>query len=268
MTYFGDESRAAAKDLGLKGFWMGYFGFRAAPLGAVAAGVVEAVFANFARPMVARAVPDVWQHSAPLALVAARHRAAAATLCRVDASGDDRVTEAVGLLEPMIADADPIGRPLFAANQALHEDLEGRAQLWQLCTSLREHRGDGHVMALATAELDGCEAHVLHRAESNTPVELLRDNRGWTADEWDDAQERLARRGVVDRDGRLTAAGRQLRWDIEATTDRLAGSLLRDRPESDIARVTSLLEVIAAPVLDADLIPFPNPMGLPRWRTP
>ncbi|NOX29295.1 MAG: hypothetical protein GXP35_04490 [Actinobacteria bacterium] len=54
MTYFAPESRQAAKDVGLRGFWLGYFGFRAAPLGAVTAGVVEASFYNFAPSMVAR----------------------------------------------------------------------------------------------------------------------------------------------------------------------------------------------------------------------
>lgn len=40
VTYFAPESHAAAKAAGLKGFWMGYFGFRAAPLGAVSAGAL------------------------------------------------------------------------------------------------------------------------------------------------------------------------------------------------------------------------------------
>ncbi|MGY9071385.1 MAG: helix-turn-helix domain-containing protein [Acidimicrobiales bacterium] len=34
-------------------------------------------------------------------------------------------------------------------------------QLWQNCTSLREHRGDGHVAALTAAGIDGCQAHHL-----------------------------------------------------------------------------------------------------------
>ena len=44
VTYFADESRAAANSCGMKGFWMGYFGFRAAPLGAV--GADAAVFSG------------------------------------------------------------------------------------------------------------------------------------------------------------------------------------------------------------------------------
>ena len=46
VTYFAPESISAAKSAGLRGFWMGYFGFRAAPLGTVGAGVVESAFAQ------------------------------------------------------------------------------------------------------------------------------------------------------------------------------------------------------------------------------
>ena len=39
-TYFAPEARQAFKDAGLRGFWMGYFAGRAAPMGAVGPGVV------------------------------------------------------------------------------------------------------------------------------------------------------------------------------------------------------------------------------------
>ena len=38
VTYFSDESRQAFKDAGLRGFWMGYFAGRAAPMGPVGPG--------------------------------------------------------------------------------------------------------------------------------------------------------------------------------------------------------------------------------------
>ena len=37
VTYFSPESRAAFDALGFRGFWMGYFAGRSAPLGPVAA---------------------------------------------------------------------------------------------------------------------------------------------------------------------------------------------------------------------------------------
>lgn len=65
VAYFSPESREAPVRLGLKGFWMGYFACRAAPLGPVAAGVVEATFFNFHPDRVRRAIPDAWATASP-----------------------------------------------------------------------------------------------------------------------------------------------------------------------------------------------------------
>src|SRR5437660_1842811 len=72
VTYYAPERRAATDALGLKGGWMSYFGCRAAPLGAVDAPVVTALFFNFSPTMVARAIPDLWQYATPAALLDAR----------------------------------------------------------------------------------------------------------------------------------------------------------------------------------------------------
>ncbi|WP_285774093.1 hypothetical protein [Microtetraspora sp. NBRC 13810] len=93
--------------------------------------------------------------------------------------------------------------------------------LWQACTVLREHRGDGHLAALLTAGLDGCEALVSFAAVSAAP-EANFAGRGWTGQQWAEARERLAERGLVDAEGRATDRGRALRDDVERTTDRLA----------------------------------------------
>ncbi len=44
VTYFGEESVEAGRRAQLTGFWMGYFGFRAAPMGRVPGAVVDATF--------------------------------------------------------------------------------------------------------------------------------------------------------------------------------------------------------------------------------
>ena len=72
VVYFAPEVRAATDALGLKGGWMSYFGCRAAPLGAVPAAVVTAVFHGFHPDMVARAIPDAWAYASPDQLLAAR----------------------------------------------------------------------------------------------------------------------------------------------------------------------------------------------------
>src|SRR3954462_7201263 len=65
VVYFAPEARDAYAGLGLKGFWMGYFASRAAPLGPVPAPVVEAMFFGFSPNMVRRALPDAWSVAPP-----------------------------------------------------------------------------------------------------------------------------------------------------------------------------------------------------------
>ena len=65
VVYFAPETRDVCTAIGLKGFWMGYFAGRAAPMGPVTPAVVHATFFNFAPGMVARAIPDAWAIAAP-----------------------------------------------------------------------------------------------------------------------------------------------------------------------------------------------------------
>ena len=83
VTYFSPEPSEAHAAVGLRGFWMGYFGTRAAPLGAVAPGVVEATFFNFAPWKVRKAIPDAWTFAAPGTILEARRAGAAAALRRL-----------------------------------------------------------------------------------------------------------------------------------------------------------------------------------------
>lgn len=263
VTYFGEETPQATAALGVPGFWMSYFGLRAAPMGAVSSGVVEATFFNFAPQFVRRWVPEVWQVSPPGVLLVTRSQAAAATLQRVaDGLGD--ATSANATLQSVVDRCVSAGRPLFAANRDLPLPDDPVGALWQLCTSLREHRGDGHVAALTAEGIDGLEAHVLITAESGgDPLDLQR-TRGWSADDWAQAADRLSARGLVDRSSRLTDAGRHLRADIESTTDRLALAPLLDLNADDRCRLLDVLSPAAASVAASGVIRYPNPIGLPR----
>ena len=72
----------------------------------------------------------------------------------------------------------------------------GLGEAWQACTTLREHRGDGHVAALVVHGVGGLDAHLLAAGTKAVPVEVLRDNRGWSEEEWDERHGR-ARRAVA-----------------------------------------------------------------------
>ncbi|WP_344604138.1 SCO6745 family protein [Streptomyces glaucus] len=267
VTYFAPESREAGRAVGLRGFWTGYFAARAAPLGAVEAGVVEAVFFNFHPAMVRRAIPGAWGVAAPEAVLRARVEAAAAALRRVAPSTADAAAKAVPLLERAIAGADGAGRPLFAANRGLPAPRDPVGALWQAVTALREHRGDGHVAVLTAEGLDGCEAHVLLAACEGVPAAILRNNRGWSEEDWQRAVHRLTARGLLESGGHPTVEGRGLRTHIEARTDALAVRPYQALTAAEAARLPGLLRPPADEVLASGVLPFPNPMGLPARRT-
>ena len=264
VTYFSEESRTAAKETGLKGFWMGYFGFRAAPMGEVSAGTVMAMFANFEPTMVERSVPDAWSFASPADLLATRS-ASAATALRSIISDIAETAALVGpALESVVDEADGEGRPLFEANRNLTLPEDPVERLWQLATTLREHRGDIHVQVLGANGLGACEAHQLHAAEHGTPIELLRDNRGWSEEIWDRSTASLRERGLLDENG-ITAEGLAVRSRIESSTDRLAGAPIRAALSAgEQSELLATLTPAAVAVADSGVIPFPNPMGLPH----
>ena len=265
VTYFADDSRAAAVACGMKGFWMGYFGFRAAPLGAVGADVVTDAFYNFAPRMVERAIPDAWSFATPESLVRARSRAAMAALRECCRSVDAGAAAVAALLRDVVASAaDDPTRPMYSANRAVALPDDPVAEVWQHCTTIREHRGDGHVTALRRARLHGCEPHVLVAADADVPTQLLRESRGWTEEEWADATDQLRERGLVDGDGAATDAGRDLRALVERATDAAARVLFAAAPAGAAGRLVEDLDAIAREVVASNVIPYPNPIGLPQ----
>jgi hypothetical protein len=263
VTYFGDETVEATRAAGMTGFWMGYFGFRAAPMGRVGSGVVEATFFNFAPGFVERWVPDVWQRATPESMIEARSAAGAATLTRLVPAIADVAVIVNADLEHAVERGGAAGRPLFAANRGVARPDDPVAALWQLCTTLREHRGDGHVAALTAMGLDGIEAHVMIALDHEHDPEDLQKTRGWTADDWAAAVERCRARALVDPIGKLTDAGRALRHDVEATTDRLATAPWTALSDGARDRLIATLGPAAEAVSQSGLIRYPNPIGLP-----
>ena len=263
MTYFAPESRAALADLGLRGFWMGYFAGRAAPLGPVGPGVVEATFFNFHPAMVRRAIPDAWTFTSPQAVIAARSGAAAAALRRHLPHADGVAAQLLPLLIKGIASAPAPGRPLFAANRDVAPIEDPVAGVWQAATTLREHRGDGHVAILTEAGLDGCQAHVLYAATEGIDPSVLADNRGWSADDWETAGRALMAQDLLASDGTPTEAGHDLHAAIEHRTDELATPPYPGLDAEDLTQVLRLAARLAGPVAASGEIPYPNPIGLP-----
>jgi hypothetical protein len=264
VTYFSPQARSAFERAGLRGFWRGYFAGRAAPLGPAGAAVVTASFFNFAPAFVARAIPGVWELISPADALTVRAAGAAEALGGLFAGLEAEAAAGADLLWRAVGDLDCPGRVLAAANVALPDPGDGPSQaaarLWQAATVAREHRGDGHFAALAAADIDGCEAVVLRcgldlRREDMQPV------RGWTDEQWDEAQARLAGRGLIGPDGRLTAAGLDAHAAVESATDRAAARPWARLGEQATAELAAVLTPLARAC--ATLMPFPSPIGVP-----
>ncbi|KUL50495.1 hypothetical protein ADL22_06990 [Streptomyces sp. NRRL F-4489] len=268
VCYFDPDCRALGRSLGLKGFWMGYFAARTAPLGAIEPAAATAVLGVFRADMVARALPAAWSVVSPTHVLDERGTRAARALRAIDPDLERSATALLPRLQRLVDDAPDTARPLFAANRALCDHADPVERLWQLTTALREFRGDAHLAVLADRELDGCEALVLTAAAGRVPRDTMREDRGWTEEEWAAAGDRLRARGLLDAHGGATPAGLRERTHIESETDRLAARLLRPLAPADADDLIGLLHPVVRRVLAADLLPFPNPIGLPRPDMP
>ncbi|MGF1595794.1 MAG: hypothetical protein ACFCVK_02525 [Acidimicrobiales bacterium] len=234
ITYYSREMGDPTVD-GYRGWWHAYFGCRPAPLGPVPAAVVTAVFYNFAPRMVARAVPGVWSIQSPEEALALRQRRVEAALTRIFGPGPGAtladhtldVGPAAVALRRAIEDCPAAGRPLYAAYTALPWPDDDLQALWHGSTLVREHRFDGHTLALGSAGVDGVACHVLMSGMGRGNRPTIQAIRGWNDDEWDGAEDELRSRGWLDADGELTERGRQARLDIETRTDELGREPVR-----------------------------------------
>ncbi|MGD9527470.1 SCO6745 family protein [Pseudonocardia sp.] len=263
-VYFAPDVGQAWRELGLKGFWMGYFASRSAALGRPGAQLVTALFHGFAPRMVERALPGAWDLATPQDVLATRARIATAALAP-HTGGDGsagRPDRLDGPLDGLLDRLDLAGRPLAAAHAALPRPGDPVTRLWHAATVLREYRGDGHVAALVAADVDGAAANVWHAA-GGLLVDSQRDFRGWTAAEWDAARAALHGRGWLAADGTLTAAGGRARDDVEHRTDLAAARALRPLSDGALADLLARLHPIAASVVAAGAVPYPNAMGVP-----
>ena len=264
VTYFAPEARAALDGLGYRGFWMGYFAARSAPLGMVPREVVAAIFYNFAPERVAKALPAAWQIAGPEAALRARQESAIAALRRYGLGSDENVRVAAELAGRAAREAPLDGRPLFAANLALPWPDDPLTALWHATTLLREQRGDAHVAVLAAAGISGRESNVLHAAAGGVPRDYIARTRDYDEAAWRHHEQRLTERGLLNDDGSLSAAGRQLKDHIEATTDALGLSALEALGDGEVETLFRALTPITRAVVAGGDVPVLTPMTLRR----
>lgn len=243
VVYFAPEPQALYAKLRLRGYWRGYFASRAAALGPVGPELVTALFGGFAPAMVARALPEVWALASPEQVGQARLAGAILALRRLLGNEHEISVSAAAALTGRCVAALPLpGRPMAAAQAGLPRPEEPLAALWHDCTVLREHRGDGHLAAVAVAGLVWPEPHLL---QGRAVDPRQQEHRGWDDRSWQEAADRVR--------------GRDLR-EIETVTDRLAAPAYDVLDDTERRDLVELLEPLAR-ATSAEL-PYPNAMGL------
>jgi hypothetical protein len=256
ISYFAPETLAAFTAAGVPRYWHAYLGYRSAPMGRVPAAVVVACFYNFSPRRVNPAIPSIWEHISPQEAIAIRDRSVDRALRRVLGDGviGTDVMTAATLTRAAVEGCDMVGRPLFAAHTELPWPDEPHMQLHHACTLWREHRGDSHNIALAAAEVDGIECHVLLAGTGVTNGRVIEKLRGWSDEEWSAARRRLVDRGLIDEAGLCTDGGRDLRAAIEAHTDRLALEPLRRLGDDGARELIDALDPIVTRLVDTGAV--------------
>ncbi|MCF6391093.1 hypothetical protein L2K20_29400 [Mycobacterium sp. MBM] len=263
VSYFYPQFATTMAEAGLTGWWNGYFAGRAAALGATPPHVVTALFFGFSPAMVANAIPKIWTRITPDDAVRARFTAAEMVLAEHLGAGSAadlrRVTDN---LERAIGSTGFDGRALAGAWLSVPRPATPAGRLWLTSTILREHRGDGHVIAATACGLSGLQASITHTATGRVGRDVLQPSRGWTDEQWMAACDELVERGILSATGALTERGVTLRDRVEGITDELALTPLRTLRDAEWT--VDILTRMARSIVDRGAVPIPNPIGVDR----
>ena len=271
QVYFSPEAHSAYEALGFdpspgtnNGVAMpegvAYFTSRGSLLGQVRGTVVASAFAVFNPAAVAPAVELGWTRTDAAAICTARDTGALAQLERI-LGVPDEIETVTRLLDRAASGLSLAGRPLAAGVAALPDPDHPWGRLFRRGDLLREFRGDSHTIAWAHAGLDAVEIGLLTELFWGLPLRTYTRTRAWTEADFDAAEDRLRSRGLVTGDGAFTEAGRALREDIEAATDRQCAPLL-DALGDDVADLLSVLAAWGRALRDAHAYPQSGPHEL------
>lgn len=232
-------------------FFPGYVWGRAAALGEPTGAVVAATFGVF-EPAMITAVYEAGRAAVPRAeILAARAEGAAASISAV--AGDD---ECAAIADPLLValdGLDGLGRSLFASLRALDRPSSATGRLWRAAELVREHRGDGHLVALIGAGLGAAEANVLTELWLGFDLGEYSGTRGFGPDALAAAVAELEERGWLS-GGALTDVGREARTAVEAATDAGEQRLV-DACGSSLDELIAGAETISARLIEARSFP-------------
>ena len=143
------------------------------------------------------------------------------------------------------ADSLPLARhPLYAVHRSWPRCQDDAAlSAWLAVNCIREWRGDTHFELLASNEISGVQAGLLHDAFLGYPGDWIPRSRGADDSQLEQAWAALDARGFVS-DGRINAAGLAFREQIEDTTNELCEKAWRNLGEDLTLKYVELIEPV------------------------
>ena len=167
------------------------------------------------------------------------------------------------------ADALPVsGRVLFAAHRQQPRPDDQLVSAWLALNCIREWRGDTHFAVLASEDISGTQAGMLHNAFLNYEKDWIPRSRGADDAALEMAYADLRARGLADENG-VNAAGLALRERIEARTDRLTQRAWRQLGAQRTQQLLDLIEPVGERLLGRiDGTAGPDWMPAARRRRP
>ena len=265
VTYFAPEARAALDGLGYRGFWMGYFAARSAPLGMVPREVVTAIFYNFAPERVAKALPAAWQIAGPDAALRARQESAVAALRRYGLGLDRKLSVSQRNWREGRRDSRRWTAVRFSPRTWR---CRGRTIRWPRCGTRRRccassaATGTWRCWPPPASQAGNPTCYTPRRAgfrasTSRAPAITTRRRGVTTSSAWPSE-------GCCNDDGSLTTAGRELKDHIERSTDTLALSALDALGDDEVETLFRALTPITRAVVAGGDVPALTPMTLRR----
>ena len=135
---------------------------------------------------------------------------------------------------------------MYAGLRSLPMPEEPLARLWHAANMLREHRGDGHIVALVSERIGGTEAHVLSALDMGVyPAESFGRIHHLPKARLAEVMSGLRDRGLLDASGLFTEAGRAIKGRIESLTDALAEAPYDGLDPLEIDQLVASLEPIS-----------------------
>jgi hypothetical protein len=216
-VYFAPEAQENYKALGLS-YIPSYFRSRSACMGDVAGEVVVAAFGVFNPAIVLPAMENARQVTVDDVLDA-RQKGAVAGLTRILGGVPDGVDRATELLRRAGDACTCEGHAIYAGLRSLGFPGEPMGDFWRAADLVREHRGDSHIIAWTSHDVDAVEVTLLTELWWRLPLKSYVGTRGWTPEEIDAGIDGLIERGLIEGEG-FTTKGEELRASIEEATDR------------------------------------------------